>query len=71
MKTAVITMGRANHVAFVDVATRRIEGYTLVGKRPWGVQLSSDSKTLYVANGLGDDITAGLSRFSHLLVGDL
>jgi YVTN family beta-propeller protein len=56
-KTAIITMGRANHVAFVDVATKKIEGYTLVGKRPWGVQLSSDNKLLFVANGLGDDIT--------------
>ena len=29
----------------------------LVGKRPWGLTLSRDESTLYVANGLGDDIT--------------
>jgi YVTN family beta-propeller protein len=34
-----------------------VQGYILVGKRSWGVTLSRDEKTLYVANGLGDDIT--------------
>ena len=29
----------------------------LVGKRAWGATLTKDEKTLYVANGLGDDIT--------------
>jgi YVTN family beta-propeller protein len=28
-----------------------------VGKRPWGLALSSDEQTLYVANGLSDDLT--------------
>ena len=56
-KTAFITLGHANHVAFVDVASRKILGYALVGTRAWGVALSRDEKTLYVANGLGDDIT--------------
>jgi YVTN family beta-propeller protein len=32
-------------------------GYILVGKRSWGITLSRDEKTLYVANGLGDDIS--------------
>jgi YVTN family beta-propeller protein len=39
------------------VATRTVQGYILVGKRSWGITLSRDEKTLYVANGLGDDIT--------------
>jgi YVTN family beta-propeller protein len=39
------------------VPTRQVEGYILVGKRAWGVTLSRDEKTLYVANGLGDDVT--------------
>ena len=34
-----------------------MQGYILVGKRSWGITLSRDEKTLYVANGLGDDIT--------------
>jgi len=29
----------------------------LAGSGPWGLQLSRDEKTLYVANGLSDDIT--------------
>jgi len=41
----------------VDVPTRKVEAYILVGKRSWGITLSKDEKTLYVANGLGDDIT--------------
>ena len=56
-KTAYVTLGHAAHVAVVDVPTRTVQGYILVGKRSWGVTLSRDEKTLYVANGLGDDIT--------------
>jgi YVTN family beta-propeller protein len=56
-KTAYVTLGHANHVAVVDVPTRKVLAYVLVGKRAWGVTLSRDEKTLYVANGLGDDIT--------------
>jgi len=29
----------------------------LVGSRAWGVALSRDEKTLYVANGLSDDLS--------------
>jgi PQQ-dependent catabolism-associated beta-propeller protein len=56
-KTAFITLGHANHVACVDVASRKVTAYVLVGDRAWGVALSRDEKTLYVANGLGDDMT--------------
>jgi YVTN family beta-propeller protein len=56
-KTAYVTLGHAAHVAVVDVATRKIEGYILVGKRAWGLGMSRDEKTLYVANGFGDDVT--------------
>ena len=56
-KTAYVTLGHAAHVAVVDVASHKTQGYILVGKRAWGVTLSPDEKTLYVANGLGDDIT--------------
>ena len=55
-KTAIVALGRANHVAFVDTATRSID-YLLVGTRAWGVALSPDEKTLYVANGLSDDVS--------------
>jgi YVTN family beta-propeller protein len=44
-------------VAVVDVPTRKIAGYILVGKRSWGITLSRDESKLYVANGFGDDVT--------------
>jgi PQQ-dependent catabolism-associated beta-propeller protein len=56
-KTAYVALGRANHVAVVDVASRSVRDIILVGRRPWGLRLSPDEKTLYVANGLSDDLT--------------
>ena len=56
-KRAYVALGRANHVAVVDVATRSVLKYILVGKRAWGLALTADEKKLYVANGLSDDIT--------------
>ena len=55
--TAIVALGRANHVAFVDVASREIEDYVLVGNRAWNTTLSRDNATLYVANGLSDDVS--------------
>ena len=54
---AYVALGRANHVAVVDVAKREVLDYILVGKRAWGLALSNDEKKLYVANGLSDDIS--------------
>ena len=56
-KTAYVTLGHAAHVAVVDVPTRKVQGYILVGKRSWGITLSRDETKLFVANGFGDDIT--------------
>ena len=56
-KTAYVGLGKANHVAVVDVATRQVKDYVLVGKRAWGLAVSRDGKRLYVANGLSDDMT--------------
>lgn len=53
----IISLGRANHVAFVDIKSREVLAYTLVGSRAWDVDLSRDEATAYVANGLSDDIT--------------
>lgn len=52
-----ITLGRANHLAIVDAHTKQVLQYVLVGKRAWGVDLTSDEKTAVVTNGLSDDIT--------------
>jgi YVTN family beta-propeller protein len=56
-KQAFVTLGRANHVAFVDVATRKVTNLVLVGKRAWGLALDKAEKTLLVVNGLSDDLT--------------
>ena len=56
-KRAFVALGRANHVAFVDVATRKVSSLVLVGKRAWNVALDKDEKRLFVVNGLSDDLT--------------
>jgi|TARA_B110000305_G_scaffold232720_1_gene288121 PQQ-dependent catabolism-associated beta-propeller protein len=55
--TAFVALGRANHIAMIDVKTREISDYILVGSRAWGLALSKDESKLYVANGLSDDMT--------------
>ena len=52
-----LSLGRANHIAIIDAKTHDVLQYVLVGKRAWSVDLSSDEKLAYVANGLSDDIT--------------
>ena len=56
-KTVWVGLGRANHVAEVDVATRQVRRNILVGKRAWGLTQHPDGRILYVANGLSDDMT--------------
>nr|WP_084181561.1 PQQ-dependent catabolism-associated beta-propeller protein [Polaromonas glacialis] len=56
-KTVWVALGRANHVAEVDRASREVRNTILVGKRAWGLTVHPDGKTVYVANGLSDDMT--------------
>jgi PQQ-dependent catabolism-associated beta-propeller protein len=56
-KRAFVALGRANHVAFVDVATRQVKEQVLVGKRAWHVALDKAEARLLVCNGLSDDLT--------------
>ncbi len=56
-QTAWVGLGKANHVAEVDVASRKVRRTVLAGKRAWGLALSADASRLYVANGLSDDMT--------------
>lgn len=56
-RRAFVGLGNANHVAFVDVASRKVTDLVLVGKRAWSVALDKSEKTLYVVNGLSDDMT--------------
>ena len=52
-----VTLGRANHIAIVDTATKQVLDYVLVGRRAWFVALSADDRTAIVVNGLSDDVT--------------
>jgi len=56
-QTMYVTLGRANHIAFVNIESRTIEGYTLVGSRAWSLALNADDTQLYVTNGLSDDMS--------------
>ena len=56
-KRAFVALGAANHVAFVDVAARKVTDLVLVGKRAWNVALDKNEKRLFVVNGLSDDLT--------------
>ncbi len=56
-KRAFVALGRANHVAFVDVAQRKVTDLVLVGKRAWNVALDKAEQRLVVCNGLSDDVT--------------
>lgn len=55
--TAYVTLGRAWHVAVVDVASREPVEYVLAGNRVWGAALTADDSTLIVTNGASDDIS--------------
>lgn len=56
-KRAFVALGKANHVAFVDVASRKVTNLVLVGKRAWNVALDKAETRLFVVNGLSDDVT--------------
>jgi PQQ-dependent catabolism-associated beta-propeller protein len=56
-KRAFVALGKANHVAFVDVAARKTTQLVLVGKRAWNLALDKAEKRLLVVNGLSDDLT--------------
>ncbi|MBK1713394.1 PQQ-dependent catabolism-associated beta-propeller protein [Rubrivivax gelatinosus] len=72
-KRAFVALGKANHVAFVDVATRKVTNQVLVGKRAWNVTLDKAEQRLWVVNGLSDDVTvvdvAGAKAVKSIPVG--
>jgi len=55
--TLYVGLGRANHIAVVDVADREVKEYVLVGSRAWNTTLNRDESLLYVVNGLSDDVS--------------
>ena len=56
-KRAFVALGKANHVAFIDVAARKVTDLVLVGRRAWNVALDKAETRLFVVNGLSDDVT--------------
>ena len=72
-KRAFVALGRANHVAFVDVPGRKVTHQVLVGKRAWNVTLDKAEARLIVVNGLSDDVTvvdvAGAKALKSIPVG--
>jgi YVTN family beta-propeller protein len=41
----------------IDPATQEVLGTIKTGGRPWGIGLSPDGKSLYVANGPSNDVS--------------
>ena len=72
-KRAFVALGKANHVAFVDVPARKVTDLVLVGKRAWNVALDKAEARLWVVNGLSDDVTvvdvAGAKAIKSIPVG--
>ncbi|WP_298830753.1 PQQ-dependent catabolism-associated beta-propeller protein [uncultured Piscinibacter sp.] len=72
-KRAFVSLGKANHVAFVDVPARKVTDLVLVGKRAWNVTLDKAERRLWVVNGLSDDVTvvdvAGAKAVKSIPVG--
>lgn len=56
-RQAIVTLGRANRIALVDIASRSVEAYVLVGSRASGVAVSADDRVIYVANSLSGDLS--------------
>jgi len=65
---AYVALGRANHVAVINVKSREVTDYIVVGKRPWGLRLNAEETRLWVANGLSDDVSIIDTRSNKVLV---
>jgi PQQ-dependent catabolism-associated beta-propeller protein len=56
-KTAFVALGPANRIAVVDVATRKVTKYLLVGQRVWHMAFTPDEKYLLTTNGVSNDVS--------------
>ncbi len=56
-KTAFVSLGRADAVAFIDTSARTVRNYVSAGRGVVAVALAADEATLYVVNSLSDDVT--------------
>jgi YVTN family beta-propeller protein len=44
-------------VSVIDATRNVVVGRIPVGKRPWGIAVSSDGRTIYTADGLSDTMS--------------
>ena len=56
-KLAFVSLGPANRIAVVDVKTRQVVKYLLVGQRVWHAAFTPDEKYLLTANGVSNDVS--------------
>jgi YVTN family beta-propeller protein len=56
-KTAFLALGPANHIAVIDVPSKTVKQYLLVGRRVWHMDFSNDEQYLLTSNGLSSDIS--------------
>ena len=54
---AYVTTGRGATVVAVDTHEGRGRRTIPVGERPWGIGITPDGRTLFVANGPSDDVS--------------
>lgn len=52
-----VTTGRGQHLAVIDVETRRVVETIRVGARPWGLATSPDGALVFTANGTSHDVS--------------
>ncbi len=63
--TAFVSIGVANEVVRVDLATRKVTGRVAVGREPRGIALTPDQSKLVVGNSRGQSISViDLTRFA-------
>jgi YVTN family beta-propeller protein len=56
-KLAFVSLGPANRIAVVDVKTRQVLKYLLVGQRVWHAAFTPDEKYLLTTNGISNDVS--------------
>jgi YVTN family beta-propeller protein len=52
-----VSLGPANRMAAVDVKTRQVVKYLLVGQRVWHAAFTPDDKFVLTANGVSNDVS--------------
>ena len=65
--------GRGGKVYAIDIKTQEVRSAATVGTRAWGIALSPDGTTLYVANGPSNDVsvvdTASMKEVTRIKCG--